>query len=462
MRDAQHISEAYRPLASLVAIDPELLPTGTPPSYIFHYIDIASATQGRLLLPDDGIEYRNAPSRARRVLRDGDVIMSTVRPNLKAFAYCRLPPGNFIASTGFAVLRAKEGTDPRFILYSILSDDVTRQLERFVVGSNYPAINSSDVKRLLVPNLSPHEQERIGEIIGAVDEAIEQTEALIAKTQQIKAGLMQDLFTRGVTADGQLRPPREEAPQLYKESPLGWIPREWEVAPIGYVFEIQLGKMLNKQAKTGRFSAPYVGNRAAQWDHIDINALEEMDFYPTERSKFRLLPGDILVCEGGEVGRTAMWRGELDECFYQKALHRLRPNNGRAYNGYMLRFMRFACEVGFFRVFTSQSSIAHLTREKLARVLMLVPVISEQEHIAARFDSIDEELEVIFADIAKLRQAKFGLMQDLLTGRVQVAPKPAPHSSPQPSPRGRGQGRLLGRLRRMSEYLHVKKPFLQH
>ena len=77
------------------------------------------------------------------------------------------------------------------------------------------------------------QQRRIAEILSTVDEAIEQTEALIAKYQQIKAGLMHDLFTRGVTPDGHLRPTRTQAPHLYKESPLGWIPKEWEVVRIG-------------------------------------------------------------------------------------------------------------------------------------------------------------------------------------------------------------------------------------
>ncbi len=75
----------------------------------------------------------------------------------------------------------------------------------------------------------PPQQRRIAEILSTLDETIEQTEALIAKYQQIKAGLMHDLFTRGVTPDGKLRPTRAEAPQLYKESPLGWIPKEWEL-----------------------------------------------------------------------------------------------------------------------------------------------------------------------------------------------------------------------------------------
>lgn len=270
------------------------------------------------------------------------------------------------------------------------------------------------------------QQQHIAKILSTVDEAIEQTEALIAKTQQIKAGLMHDLFTRGVTKDGQLRPPREEAPHLYKESPLGWIPKEWEFDSIGSQFSIQLGKMLNKLAKTGRFSAPYVGNRAIQWDKVDLAGLEEMDFTPSEREKFRLQPGDLLVCEGGEVGRTAMWRGEIDECYYQKALHRLRPLTSRILNEYMLRFMRFACDSGMFRVFTSQSSIAHLTQEKLSTIRVLLPRIQEQEQIAYLIETVDGDIETEQTSLSKQLKIKQGLMHDLLTGRVRVKTESLP------------------------------------
>jgi type I restriction enzyme S subunit len=81
-----------------------------------------------------------------------------------------------------------------------------------------------------VPDFNPEQQRRIAEILGTVDEVIEQTEALIAKQQQVKAGLMHDLFTRGVTATGTLRPPPAEAPHLYQDSPLGPIPKEWDYA----------------------------------------------------------------------------------------------------------------------------------------------------------------------------------------------------------------------------------------
>lgn len=243
----------------------------------------------------------------------------------------------------------------------------------------------------------------------------------ILPADEVKAGLMHDLFTRGVTPDGHTRPTRELAPDLYKESPLGWIPKEWVVFLISEVFEIQLGKMLNKLAKTGKWSAPYLGNRAVQWDFVDCLAIEEMDFNPAERLKFTLLPGDLLVCEGGDVGRTAMWRGETEGCFYQKAIHRLRPKLGKVLPAFMLRFMRFARDNGYFREFTSQSSIAHLTQEKLGAIPMLLPKSDEQGRIVERFDALDELIRSELLKLSKLRQQKHGLMHDLLTGRVRVS-----------------------------------------
>ena len=155
--------------------------------------------------------------------------MSTVRPNLKAFAYFDHTDEDCIASTGFAILTAKEQVDPKFILYAILSDDIAAQIEAHVVGSNYPALNSRDVRRLLVLKPPYPEQRKIARILTTVDNLIEKTEALIAKYQAIKQGMMHDLFTRGVDENGHLRPTYEEAPDLYKPSELGWIPKEWEV-----------------------------------------------------------------------------------------------------------------------------------------------------------------------------------------------------------------------------------------
>lgn len=100
-------------------------------------------------------------------------------------------------------------------------------LHRRSQGSTFLAIGSNDLLSMPVAGPKIEIQRRIAEILSTIDQAIEQTEALIKKTQQIKAGLMHDLFTRGVLPNGQLRPPREQAPELYKDSPLGWVPKEW-------------------------------------------------------------------------------------------------------------------------------------------------------------------------------------------------------------------------------------------
>jgi type I restriction enzyme, S subunit len=424
---------AGRPLESLVTIDPESLPLGTNPHFAFHYLDISAAANGRLTLPSETIEYRAAPSRARRVIRSGDVLMATVRPNLKAFAYCSLPSGNFVASTGFAVLRPINGTDPHFVLSSILSDDVTRQIDRYVVGSNYPAINSSDVRRLQIPDFSPAAQRRIGEIIATLDEAIEQTEALVAKTQQIKAGLMHDLFTRGVAPDGELRPPRKEAPKLYKDSPLGWIPKEWEIVRCGDSFDVQLGKMMSPAATAGPNQRPYLRNQNVYWDYLDLSDVATMHFSSDDMLKYRLKRGDLLACEGRFIGRCAIWRDEIDECYYQKALHRLRAVDDRTTTEYMAFFMslRFEMDRGFVEKMTHESTIPHLPLEKLLTLPTLMPPRDEQDVIVSSIRSLIARIQNDEEQLNKLRHLKLALMHDLLTGRVRVpitdAPKVAAH-----------------------------------
>lgn len=429
MPDARHISEASRPLATLVTVDPESLPMGTAPNYTFCYIDIASATQGRLLLPDDEIEYRDAPSRARRVLRDQDVIMSTVRPNLKAFAYCRLPPGNFVASTGFAVLRAKEGTDPRFILYSILSDDVTRQIERFVVGSNYPAINSSDVKRLRIPNLSPGEQQRIGEIIGTVDEAIEQTEALIAKTQQIKAGLMHDLFTRGVTADGELRPPREEAPQLYKESPLGWIPKEWDLKACSEIC-LSVIDCKNRTPPVTEVGHPVIRTpnvRDGEFVWRDL-AYTDAVSYVEWTARGRPVPGDVVITREAPVGEVCMIPDDLEAPCLGQRMMLYRPDPNQVLGSFLVQVLQCTRVQKYLDVISGGSTVGHVRVGDIRSLRVPWAPMPEQEVIAPRLEAVRSQLTTLRAEALKLQQTKAGLMHDLLTGRVPVMIESAPET----------------------------------
>lgn len=404
-----------RALGSMVLVDPESLPFGTNPAFNFHYIDISAATNGRLSIPDAPIEYRDAPSRARRVIKTGDVLMSTVRPNLKAFAYCNLPPGNYIASTGFAVLRALGETDSRYVLYAILSDDVSQQINSLTVGSNYPAINSSDVRRLKIPAFTPPEQRRIAEILSTLDEVIEQTEALIAKMQQVKAGLMHDIFTRGVTPDGRLRPTREQAPELYKESPLGWIPKGWDCEEIG------------------NLAYYYNGNSfaAVQWKSEglpiiriqNLNGEDDFNFYngPLEES-WTVRPGDLLFAWAG-MRETSfgprIWigpMGVLNQHIF-KVVVKNQNIESSIFFYYMLRY-RLPEIVKAAHGF--KDSFFHITRKELGGVLVAMPGKVEQSLMTVKLQTLDDLLSSYSEDLAKLQQKKVGLMQDLLTGHVSA------------------------------------------
>ena len=96
------------------------------------------------------------------------------------------------------------------------------------------------------------------------------------------------------------------------------------------IADIQLGKMLSPKAKTGASAFPYLRNQNVQWGHIKLDDLAKMDFSVKEREKFKLRIGDLLICEGGEPGRCAIWTEERTNCYYQKAIHRVRPRKGVA------------------------------------------------------------------------------------------------------------------------------------
>lgn len=112
-----------------------------------------------------------------------------------------------------------------------MAEDYNCNIRRYV--DNAPPPEPHDVRAHLHGGVPVRVQERIANVLSCIDTAIEKTEALIAKHQQIKAGLMHDLFTRGVLPNGQLRPPRSEAPELYQETEIGWIPRGWRVEQAG-------------------------------------------------------------------------------------------------------------------------------------------------------------------------------------------------------------------------------------
>ena len=183
-------------IGDVADVDPDNLSDSTEPDYRFNYISLEQVEAGRLLGYTE-MEFRTAPSRARRVLQSGDVLMSTVRPNLKGHLLLLEQVSNAICSTGFAVLRAKQGaSDPRFMFAHLFGQVVNDQIEKILTGSNYPAISGADVRHLEIP-CPPElcEQEAISDVLSDIDAEIGALKRWRYKTRAIKQGMMEQLLT---------------------------------------------------------------------------------------------------------------------------------------------------------------------------------------------------------------------------------------------------------------------------
>lgn len=183
-------------IGELAAVDPENLPSNTASDYAFHYISLEQVDSGRLLGVSEQV-FGTSPSRARRVLRHDDVLMSTVRPNLKAHLHFRSQVVDAVCSTGFAVLRARRGAlSPGYLFAHLFGDVVNQQIERILAGSNYPAVNGSDVRKIAIPCPPTfEEQAAIAAVLSDMDAEIEALEARRAKTHDLKQAMMQVLLT---------------------------------------------------------------------------------------------------------------------------------------------------------------------------------------------------------------------------------------------------------------------------
>lgn len=152
-----------------------------------------------------------------------------------------------------------------------------------------------------------------------------------------------------------------------------------DLAPLGELVEMQLGKMLSKKARTGPNQLPYLANINVRWGSFELSDLKTMSFADRELGKFRLRRGDVLVCEGRGVGRSAIWQDELDECYYQKALHRLRVRDSRVTPGYLVEYLRWCSDTGRLAGLVGDSLIPHLTEVKFRELKVPVPTAHDRD-----------------------------------------------------------------------------------
>lgn len=415
-------------LRQVARINPESLGERTNYDFSFKYIDLSAVDHGRIdwSLVRTHV-FRTAPSRARRVVREHDVLLCTVRPGLQGHGYITRSDDNLVASTGFAVIRCGSDLDSRYLFHSLFESRVAQQLRERETGTNYPAVAERDVKELLLFCPDKTIQTAIAEILDATDEAIDATEALIGELKAIKAGLLYDLLTRGLGDNGKLRDPAAH-PDQFRASALGPVPAEWDIRTLGEALTLYNGRL-----QTGPFGSqlhareylsegvPVVMPQDIQDGRISIDQIARVSAEKAASlARHRLVPGDIVFARRGELCRAAAvtereagWLCGTG-CF----LLRLPPasiNNrwlAAVYRSFRIQRQVVARAVG--------CTMLSLNNSVMEGLLIAWPKTPEQNEIMVRLDCMDDRIAAETKLLEKLRGVKRGLMQDLLNGRVRV------------------------------------------
>ncbi len=315
------------------------------------------------------------------------------------------------------ILRPKPGFDFDFLFYSLEHKNIVA----FIKGGTRAKLNQAELRdiRVVAPPLVAM-QKKIAAILTSIDTAIEKTEALIAKYQQIKLGLMHDLFTRGVLPNGQLRPPREQAPELYQETNEGEIPKDWERKTLGAACTWSSGGTPSKSNESFWNGAlPWLSPKDMKQfelgdtqDHVTRQAAFFGSRIAPAGTVFIVVRGMILAHSFPVVLSTAEFSFNQDV----KAVVACQPLSNR-YLAYW-----FVAYTNLFLKKTTEST--HGTKRfdlnDLYKIAIGVPTADEQQRIIERLDTIERRVANEAGQRNKLQTQKLGLMQDLLTGKVAV------------------------------------------
>jgi type I restriction enzyme S subunit len=294
---------------------------------------------------------------------------------------------------GISAIRVGKSLDRDFLLYFLRFYEP--ELAKAGTGSTFAAIAREDLETIKIPLPPLAEQKRIASLLARADRLRQLRRAANALADSLLQSVFLEMFGHIRVND-----------------------KKWELARFEDVCESRLGKMLDDKKQTGKHKRQYLRNFNVQWFQFDLSDIAEMDFDEKDRKEFRLEYGDILMCEGGEVGRCAIWRKEIEECYFQKALHRIRPNPKLVKAEYLVHLFWWLAQTGGLGDFTSQVTIAHLTGEKLKELVIPLPPLALQEEFArivgAERRSARTGVESLRARMAEAERQAQNLFESLL------------------------------------------------
>jgi type I restriction enzyme S subunit len=311
-----------------------------------------------------------------------------------------------------------------FIKFILSSESILRQLSNHSNQSAQANFGKQDLDKLRFIIPSYLEQKKIYCILSTCDAVIEKTQAAIAKYKAIKQGMLQDLFTRGIDiTTNQLRPRYQDAPHLYKESKLGWIPREWDEKVFGKEVDLIHGHQFRDYDFT-EFGIPVVKIGQVKPENIDLSSCSFVAYGREDEFQNEIIRnGDVLMAlTGATLGKACLVKGLNGVVLQNYRVGRFEPivkenDIDKEFLYYLLIAGDLLTQI-FNKVNTgAQGNIGKADFEKAT---FKKPPFDEQQLIASRLRAIDNKLQTEQTYLQKMQSIKKGLMEDLLSGKKQV------------------------------------------
>jgi type I restriction enzyme S subunit len=403
-------------------INDQTLSEITDPDFQLQYIDIGNVDSSGNVHEVVTYRFEDAPSRARRLVREGDVIVSTVRTYLKAIAPILNPPDGLVVSTGFAVVRPRNGVlYPGFCKYLLREPRFLFEVEARSVGVSYPAINSSDLGdiRVVLPPLK--DQQRIADYLDAetaeIDALIAEKGRMLSLLEEKRVSLVTDAVTRGLNPQARMRD--TQIPWL------GDVPIHWETKRLKFLADVRTGLTIGKDYGTRAVSDYYYLRVANVQDgYLSLDDLTTVAVPESEAASCLLEPGDVLMNEGGDIdklGRGCVWRGEVSPCLHQNHVFCVRPHSVNP--DWLATFTATASAKLYFESRAKRTTnLASISSTNIKEVTVPLPPENEQEQIVAFLKKCNSRLDDVRDSttnaVALLKERRSALIMAAVTGQI--------------------------------------------
>ncbi len=411
-------SRERRRLKYVATMNDEALPETTAPDFELEYIDIGNVDSLGAVHEVTSYRFETAPSRARRVVRHGDVIISTVRTYLQAIATISYPPENLVVSTGFAVVRPRDGVlDPGFCKFALREPRFLWEVESRSVGVSYPAINSSDLGDIRVELPPIAEQRHIADYLDAetaqIDALVAEKERMLALLQEKRAVLISGLVTRGPDPCAPLKPSGIEW--------LGEIPAHWKVRRGKYLFRQSELAFAEEDQIVTCFRNGEVTLRKNRREEGFTNAEKESSFQGIRAGQLVLHSMDAFA---GAIGVS----DSNGKCSLEYVIcDPVHSSTSSRYYGYLLRVMALR---GFILAACPavRQRAPRIRFSDITEMFLPVPSLQEQESVVRAIRSQEEEAVQVEAmlrrSITLLKERRGALITAAVTGQLSTLGTP--------------------------------------